>query len=104
MLVAIVDPTVRYKWFRVMLATGGHFRNFFWQPNWQSSLVRILKQFFFFFNKFSPIKKVMLTTYNLYFLKTINDTFYFLGLAYQGKNIVFRFIIEYISSLRDFDP
>jgi hypothetical protein len=27
----------------------------------------------------------------------------FVGLAYQGKDIVFRFIIEY-SSLRDFDP
>ncbi len=27
----------------------------------------------------------------------------FVGLAYQGKNIVFRFIIEY-SSLRDFGP
>jgi hypothetical protein len=27
----------------------------------------------------------------------------FIGLAYQGKDIVFRFIIEY-SSLRDIDP
>jgi hypothetical protein len=27
----------------------------------------------------------------------------FIGLAYQGKNIVFRFVIEY-SSLRDFGP
>jgi hypothetical protein len=27
----------------------------------------------------------------------------FVGLAYQGKDIVFRFIIEY-SSLRDFGP
>jgi hypothetical protein len=27
----------------------------------------------------------------------------FIGLAYQGKDIVFRFIIEY-SSLMDFDP
>jgi hypothetical protein len=27
----------------------------------------------------------------------------FIGLAYQGKDIVFRFIIEY-SSLRDFGP
>jgi hypothetical protein len=27
----------------------------------------------------------------------------FVGLAYQGKEIVFRFIIEY-SSLRDFGP
>jgi hypothetical protein len=27
----------------------------------------------------------------------------FVGLAYQGKAIVFRFIIEY-SSLRDFGP
>jgi len=29
----------------------------------------------------------------------------FIGLAYQGKkDIVFRFIIEYSSSLRDFGP
>jgi len=27
----------------------------------------------------------------------------FVGLAYQGKDIVFRFIIEY-NSLRDFGP
>jgi hypothetical protein len=27
----------------------------------------------------------------------------FIGLAYQGKDIVFRFIIEY-SGLMDFDP
>jgi hypothetical protein len=27
----------------------------------------------------------------------------FVDLAYQGKDIVFRFLIEY-SSLRDFDP
>jgi hypothetical protein len=27
----------------------------------------------------------------------------FVGLAYQGKDIVFRFVIEY-SSLRDFGP
>jgi hypothetical protein len=33
--------------------------------------------------------------------KTWNPSF--VGLAYQGKNIVFRFIIEY-SSLRDFGP
>jgi hypothetical protein len=30
--------------------------------------------------------------------------FHFVGLAYQGKDIVFRFIIEYISRLRDFGP
>jgi hypothetical protein len=29
---------------------------------------------------------------------------YFIGLAYQVKDIVFRFIIEYNSSLRDFGP
>jgi hypothetical protein len=29
--------------------------------------------------------------------------FFIVGLAYQGKDIVFRFIIEY-SSLRDFGP
>jgi len=30
-------------------------------------------------------------------------TSFFIGLAYQGKDIVFGFIIEY-SSLRDFGP
>jgi hypothetical protein len=35
--------------------------------------------------------------------KTVNNSF--MGLAYQGKDIiVFRFIMEYSSSLRDFDP
>jgi hypothetical protein len=29
---------------------------------------------------------------------------YFVGLAYRGKDIVFRFIIECYSSLRDFGP
>jgi hypothetical protein len=29
---------------------------------------------------------------------------HFIGLAYQGKYIVFRFTIEYSSSLRDFGP
>jgi hypothetical protein len=29
--------------------------------------------------------------------------FFFVGLSYQGKDIVLRFIIEY-SSLRDFGP
>jgi hypothetical protein len=33
----------------------------------------------------------------------ISDQSSFIGLAYQGKDIVFRFIIEY-SSLRDFGP
>jgi hypothetical protein len=28
--------------------------------------------------------------------------FVVVGLAYQGKDIVFRFVIEYSSSLRDF--
>jgi hypothetical protein len=39
------------------------------------------------------------------FLKEENsqDHTYPVGLAYQGKDIVFRFIIEY-SSLRDFGP
>jgi hypothetical protein len=32
-----------------------------------------------------------------------NSVLLFVGLAYQGKEIVFRFIIEY-SSLRDFGP
>jgi hypothetical protein len=31
------------------------------------------------------------------------DQQFFVGLPYQGKDIVFRFIIEY-SSLRDFGP
>jgi len=29
---------------------------------------------------------------------------YFVGLAYQGKDIVFKFIIEYSSLIRDFGP
>jgi hypothetical protein len=33
----------------------------------------------------------------------ITDFFFVVGLAYQGKDIVFTFIIEY-SSLRDFGP
>jgi len=28
----------------------------------------------------------------------------FVGLAYKGKDIVFRFIIEYSSLIRDFGP
>jgi hypothetical protein len=28
----------------------------------------------------------------------------FIGLAHQGKDIVFRFIIEYYSSLKNFAP
>jgi hypothetical protein len=28
----------------------------------------------------------------------------FVGFAYQGKDIVFRFIIDYIVALRDFGP
>jgi hypothetical protein len=32
------------------------------------------------------------------------EVFDFVGLAYQGKDIVCRFIIEYYSSLRDFGP
>jgi hypothetical protein len=35
--------------------------------------------------------------------KQTNKVGVFIGLAYQGKDIVFRFIIEY-SSLRDFGP
>jgi hypothetical protein len=34
---------------------------------------------------------------------SIKEGWLFAGLAYQGKNIVFRFIIEY-SSLMDFGP
>jgi hypothetical protein len=33
----------------------------------------------------------------------LNDLGQFVGLVYQGKDIVFRFIVEY-SSLRDFGP
>ncbi len=29
---------------------------------------------------------------------------YFVAFAYQGKDIVFRFVIEYSSTLRDFGP
>ncbi len=34
------------------------------------------------------------------YLKSFN----FVGLAHQGKDIVFRFIIEYSSRLMNFDP
>jgi hypothetical protein len=36
-------------------------------------------------------------------MKGAHTSLPFVGLAYQGKDIVFRFIIEY-SSLRDFGP
>jgi hypothetical protein len=46
----------------------------------------------------------------LTYVRFINDIFFvalpwgsFVGLAFQGNNIVFRFIIGY-SSLRDFGP
>jgi hypothetical protein len=35
--------------------------------------------------------------------KVTQQYFFVFGLAYQGKDIMFRFIIEY-SSLRDFGP
>jgi len=34
---------------------------------------------------------------------TIGASVFFVGLAYQGKDIVFRFIIKY-GNLRDFGP
>jgi len=37
------------------------------------------------------------------FISALSFSFVVVGLAYQGKDIVFRFIIEY-SSLRDFGP
>jgi hypothetical protein len=43
----------------------------------------------------------MYVTYILLKEKTPQDHTYPVGLAYQGKDIVFRFIIEY-SRLRDF--
>jgi hypothetical protein len=42
-------------------------------------------------------------SFSFYVLLMDVSDFPFIGLAYQGKDIVFRFIIEY-SSLRDFDP
>jgi hypothetical protein len=52
---------------------------------------------FFLFKSF----QLQRTPYSILF----NDSFdsLFVGLAYQGKDIVFRFIKEY-SSLRDFGP
>jgi len=38
-----------------------------------------------------------------FLIKEENKIMCFFGVAYQGKDIVFRFIIEY-SSLRDFGP
>jgi hypothetical protein len=38
-----------------------------------------------------------------YVVKDLDSSHKFIGLAYQGKDVVFRFIIEY-RSLRDFGP
>ncbi len=37
-------------------------------------------------------------------MSTFDLVFIFFGIAYQGKDIVFKFIIEYSSLLMDFDP
>jgi len=44
-----------------------------------------------------PCPQTTLTQMDLPFPST------FVGVAYEGKDIVFRFVIEY-SSLKDFDP
>jgi len=54
---------------------------------------------------FKP-ETVKIRDYSIGFLKNkliIRDFILFIGLGYQGKDIVFRFIIEY-SSLRHFGP
>jgi Na+/melibiose symporter-like transporter len=49
-------------------------------------------------------KKDVVTIFNhSQFFFSLLESYIFIGLAYQGKNIVYRFIIEY-SSLRDFGP
>jgi hypothetical protein len=52
------------------------------------------------------LQYIFLALYKISFwdsMKTQNKmTTEFIGLAYQGKDIVFRFIIEYSSSFRDF--
>jgi hypothetical protein len=40
---------------------------------------------------------------NFHYVSVDDDNLAFVGLAYQGKDIVFKFIIGY-SSLRDFGP
>ncbi len=55
-----------------------------------------------------PLGKLKIPTHGdpiLPMSKQLEYTWYFVfvGVAYQGKNIVFRFIIEY-NSLRDFGP
>jgi hypothetical protein len=40
---------------------------------------------------------------NFHYVGVDDDNLAFVGLAYQGKDIVFRFIIEY-SGLRNFGP
>jgi hypothetical protein len=40
-------------------------------------------------------------SYNKNIFVSLFYVFFFIGVAYQGKDIVFRFIVEY-SSLRDF--
>jgi hypothetical protein len=44
---------------------------------------------------------ILRNVHQVLFLCELNN--HFVGLAYQGKDIVFRLIIEY-SSLRDFGP
>ncbi len=48
-------------------------------------------------------KVFMFLTWCLNLVEFQNSSDFVVGLAYQGKDIVFRFIIEY-SSLRDFGP
>jgi hypothetical protein len=48
-------------------------------------------------------KDFMFLTWCLNLVEFQNSCDFVVGLAYQGKDIVFRFIIEY-SSLRYFDP
>jgi len=53
------------------------------------------------FKKISP--KTIVTFLKHIGLSHLESAIFIFGLAYQGKDIVFRFIIEY-SSLMDFSP
>jgi len=51
-------------------------------------------------NSLSQLFKQFFSTHQF---QALHISFHFVGLVYQGKDIVFRFIIEY-SSLMDFAP
>jgi hypothetical protein len=53
--------------------------------------------------KTNPLFQLFKQFFSTHQFQALHIFFHFVGLAYQGKDIVFRFIIEY-SSLMDFAP